>query len=416
MVPFESREVGWLRRNRLFIGAAAASFAASPALLALAARIRSDMPSGLLTMLGIFGLLGGAVSAALALANTRPVADRGAIRADGEGIHWNGALRVRRAALKAGFFVPGWTRSPRVLLERRWPRRAINLEVRNESAGRGLLQALGLDATQVVASFSFASLARANSRAAVIGWLLLLGVLLGLPVLLGVAVGIQSIWPALIAALGVLTVIVWMLVLAMPTRAVVGADGVLVSWFWRRRFVRYANVSSIRPFGAGSVIGVVVLLRDGSAVKLPIKPALTEDLNQQRVALVVQRLQQGLAGYRAAHDDRPAPLPERGGRPVGEWIRQLRAIGSGASADHRTAPITAERLWQIVEDPGADPVARAGAAVALGGAIDARGRARLRIMAEATASPEVRRLLDLAANEASEDALGAAISRVQRAS
>jgi hypothetical protein len=201
--------------------------------------------------------------------------------------------------------------------------------------------------------------------------------------------------------------------MSLPTRVVVGADGVLVSWFWRRRFLRYAEVKAVRPYGSGSEQGVALWPVEGSPLKLPIKVQLTQELNDQQTNLVTQRIQQAIAGHAQQRHEGAVQLPEQGNRPPREWIRQLRAAGSGANADHRTAPVAPEELFRIVEDPGAEPLARASAAVAASGGLDDAGRARLRIAAHATAAPEVRSLLELAAEGAEEDDLARALDRLR---
>jgi hypothetical protein len=81
------------------------------------------------------------------------------------------------------------------------------------------------------------------------------------------------------------------------------------------------------------------------------------------------------------------------------WIRHLRSIGSGANVGPRTAPVSAEQLWQTVEAPTAEPVARVAAAVALSGALDGQGRRRMRIAAQQTVQSDLRVVFDAAAEE-----------------
>jgi hypothetical protein len=81
------------------------------------------------------------------------------------------------------------------------------------------------------------------------------------------------------------------------------------------------------------------------------------------------------------------------------WIRHLRSIGSGANVGPRTAPVSAEQLWQTVEAPTAEPAAREAAAVALSGGLDGEGRRRLRIAAQQTVQPNLRVVFDAAADE-----------------
>lgn len=87
--------------------------------------------------------------------------------------------------------------------------------------------------------------------------------------------------------------------------------------------------------------------------------------------------------------------------------------GAGATAGPRDAPVDAERLWRVVEDPAAPEEARVGAAVALGDGLDAEGRARLRVVAGGTAGPRVRVALEAVA-EGEETAVRAALEQAAK--
>ena len=78
----------------------------------------------------------------------------------------------------------------------------------------------------------------------------------------------------------------------------------------------------------------------------------------------------------------------RQGRSVDAWMTGLRGVLS--NRDYRTPSVTAETLWRIAEDPAASPSARAGAATALRGTLDAQGRERILAAAKASASPKLR--------------------------
>src|SRR5258708_1765394 len=121
------------------------------------------------------------------------------------------------------------------------------------------------------------------------------------------------------------------------------------------------------------------------------------------IALIVERVREAMETFQRGDATADASLLRRGARDVEGWVRQLRSIGAGANAALRTAPIEPDRLWRVVEDPSAEASARAGAAVALGGELDARGKRRLRAAAKATASPKVRIAIQAAA-EAEDEA------------
>jgi hypothetical protein len=99
---------------------------------------------------------------------------------------------------------------------------------------------------------------------------------------------------------------------------------------------------------------------------------------------------------------------------LNEWVRHLRSAGSGANADHRTAPLREQELWRVVEASTADPSSRAGAAVALSGAIQQEGRKRMRVAAERTHHPKLRIVLEAVAdNDGDEQEIVRAVARAR---
>jgi hypothetical protein len=59
----------------------------------------------------------------------------------------------------------------------------------------------------------------------------------------------------------------------------------------------------------------------------------------------------------------------------------------------------ADVLWRVAEDAFASADARAGAAMALRAALDDHGRTRLRVAADACATPELRAALEAIASD-----------------
>ncbi|MEO7330327.1 MAG: hypothetical protein ABI193_17255, partial [Minicystis sp.] len=334
MLSFESSEVWLLRRNRLVLGAGLSPLVLGPAALVWGAHDIGDVIKAVALVVGLIASLSGLVTSLYVVrANPLKVAVRGALSAGENGLHFAGKRLAMRRELRAGFVVPSWGKPPRVRLERRWPQGPIELRTRDDAEGHALLRALGLDASQVVADFTFASRARADTRVTAVGWTLLVLLLVGVPILAS-ALADPAVWIGLAALAGLGLLIVWLVVMALPTRVVVGSDGVLVSWLWRRRFLRYAEVRSVRPYGSGNEQGVGIWASDGRVVKLPIKAQLTQELNDQQTELVTQRIQQAIAGQAPRKSGEALRLPERGERPAVEWIRALKAAGSGANADH----------------------------------------------------------------------------------
>ena len=156
--------------------------------------------------------------------------------------------------------------------------------------------------------------------------------------------------------------------------------------------------------------GVELVLRSGASVRFPIVQGRSLDTGQ--MTLILERMRQAKESHDRGDATSEAALLERHERDIPAWIAALRAIGTGANQDHRTAPVEPEKLWRIVEDPAATPTARAGAAVALSAAIDEGGKRRLSAAAEAVAAPRLRIALD-AATKGDDEALREAMSEVE---
>ena len=78
------------------------------------------------------------------------------------------------------------------------------------------------------------------------------------------------------------------------------------------------------------------------------------------------------------------------------------------AASFRSAAIPADELWKVLVDPTEPAQFRAGAALALRRNLDEEGRARVRIAANASAEPPLKRVL-AAVNEEDDAALDAAL-------
>ena len=101
----------------------------------------------------------------------------------------------------------------------------------------------------------------------------------------------------------------------------------------------------------------------------------------------------------------------RGEGDIPAWIQRLRAVTLRHT--HRTGAISADHLWPVLESPGAKPMERAAAAVALGGELDERSRQRIAQAASATASPRLRVVLDAVHEGAEDDALAEAVAALE---
>ena len=183
----------------------------------------------------------------------------------------------------------------------------------------------------------------------------------------------------------------------------IGADGVLLWCAGRRRYIHYGAVE--RASLAPGADGIRLLLVGGEVVALPCR--------RGRVPATLREIEQAMAAFAAGGEDAEVPHLDRGGRLVRAWIAELRALGSGAHATHRVAPIAVDRLWRIVESPATQPTIRAAAAVALGLRLDPRDRDRLRAAASATTAPRLRATLEAAAGSAGDTDVAALLAEVE---
>lgn len=405
--PFSSKDTALVAQNRWVV----------PGLLTLAGL-------GLLGMILSFftGLPALAASSPVALAagllgalgahyrNPWPRRVPTPISADEEGVRAGDSLLLKRDEIASGFLIPDLHSGPKVRLTRRL-RPAVEIRVADEAEGRALLRALGLDASQVAVRFRTPSRLLSEPRLSIPFGIVMAVLFIGLGAVtraLGLGNGPVHV-PLLLVMLMIFGV--------LQTKLTVGADGVLRSWFWRTKFWSWADVTRIHTYVDTSFWasnnrwrGIELLLRSGGRIRFPILQGRSLDTGQ--MTLILERMRQAKESHDRGDAASEAALLERHERDIPAWIAALRAIGSGANQDHRTAPVVPEKLWRIVEDPAATPAARAGAAVALSASIDAGGKKRLSAAAEAVAAPKLRVALDAAA-KGDEEALREAMSEVE---
>jgi len=317
----------------------------------------------------------------------------GLARADDAGVRCGDAL-VPRDAIGSGYFVPATQRSSaHVKLEAKGGGSLARIDVPNATVAASLLDALCLGPREQ--SMKLVGVAPLRSRA---GSMLALGLLGGLAI---VTVGLllHATW---------LTVIGGALALAAPIAFTacdihVGADGLLVRYRVGSRFVSWDDVESIEP----TDVGARVRMRSG-ALELPIsaRGKLYYDYERQIRAALIERARAALDAYRQGSEVGPAARLARRGRSRDAWVTALFDVGG----DFRQAPLDESQLWRVVENPTAAPTARAAAAAVL--ARTAPSEKRLRVAADACASPRLRVVLEKAASGAEAAAIEDALAEV----
>ncbi len=365
---FRSRRAAVVRANRWLVGGS--TLLAMFALLALFLK----GPAILLALAAGLFAFGG-----LAAARERrfPELKATLIEADQEGVRDNGKLLVRREQITQGFaFALGDGCLVRLL--RKGHRRPLDIVTWDASEGRALLRALGLDASQTSAELRGLSFTGYVPRIAPLFLIVIPSLLLA---------GLGPYFPAVVVLMALL--------IAVPanigTHISIGVDGVQVRWLWWTRFYPFARVKSIRGHQNDQRHGFEIELKNGEK-----RPVLVSKGNDEEVAkLALDRVQQAFQAYTDGGQaaDVSAALARRDRSPH-EWLARLRALGAGANADMRTAVVSHERLWQIVDDPSAPATDRASAAVALAAHGNDEDRRRVGVAARRVVAPKLRIALE----------------------
>lgn len=314
-----------------------------------------------------------------------------AVRADGAGLHVDGALAVARRDLRGALVSASEQDGGAVVhLDVRPAWRACSVFTSTREQADDLVLALGLghpdDLVRIRALPPWARHLR---------WLTIL--LTTSPWFLFNLVRFIPPWGVLVLA-GLYGVIA--LPLVVPQFVEVAADGVLVSWL---------GSSVFHPFGAleraeASGVGVVLHARSGRAHEIRLTQ---QDGGRaaERDALVA-RITAGIARHASGGAGSEEALLARGGRSAAEWLTAMEVVGTGDAGGYRASAVPRERLWEILEDPTVSVSARAGAAMALRAAVedDADARARLAAVVSRTAAPSLR--VTLEALEAQDEGSG----------
>lgn len=301
-----------------------------------------------------------------------------------------GARAWPRSAYRAGLAYRDEHRSL-VRLEPKNRLRAPRLDLMvTDSEGEALLQALGLDALHATARFRTASGTWANMWAWTVG---MVAAAFGA----GAAMFLFGVGGAAPAV--PLVFLLFVALTAWPSRVDVGADGVLTRWLWRRRFYRATDIlqasAYVTAYGRSRIQGVELRLKSGETTRIPVASPFWD---AGRTAMLATRINEVAWAQRERAEAGVAlSLLERPEGATRTWIERLRALGTGANATHRTAPVAPETLWRVVEDATAEPRLRIAAAAALSASPEDGAKARLVSAAQATAEPRLRVALEATA-------------------
>ncbi len=346
----------------------------------------------------------------------KPSKESGELRATKNGVYLRGERLIAKKEIASAVLWPGRGAGAFVRISRQGVGVPIDLQVPSADEGRALIRALGFSASQTASELSISAPSVDNMKSRIRGsWLggaCFFGGIIG-----AVAAGSNHLplVATLSVFLGLMTHATMLLRLFRPAKVRVGADGVFVSWLWRKQFIPIqdivrAETVEAEPWATMVPYLVRIHLTNGESVDLVGKLGRTSawgkynQFARMGADVVVERINEAVAergqgsSSALAFDD---GILARGERAVGEWVAALRGLKDKMQTFRDAAGQTDvfERLWQILEDVQAAPARRAAAAVALSPHLDDEGRERLRVAAQATATPKLRVALEAAADD-----------------
>lgn len=256
------------------------------------------------------------------------------------------------------------------------------------------LRALGRDAEHNRVRFEILSTYAVNAGQRAI-WFFGLFTITLLVVLMSTALS----WglPLAIALIIAFTLIPTIIMVA-PGHLEIGADGLLFRWLWTRRFLPYETIKAVERIDTR----IVVTLNDGSTtlIELPRPKQFPDD--ELRRDAILARISQARRSTRSSTSKvmtkELISRMRRGARDVKAWRSDLLRI---RDVSYREAATPDDELLKLVEDGAAPEDARAAAAVLLRG--NESLAPRVRIAAQAVASPRLRIALERAADKRASD-------------
>ncbi len=166
---------------------------------------------------------------------------------------------------------------------------------------------------------------------------------------------------------------------------VAGTDGIEARIGGRKLAFRFADVDWVEVRAEDVTFSV-----KGEEHSIPL------DMDDKRQArALAHRLQQAWEHFQRAAGRGAAERFVRGDRSLEEWKLELARLLVGASG-MRESPLRPEDALKVLEDPEADPEARAGAALALAAAGSDDDRHRVRVAIDGATQPKVRVALEAA--------------------
>ncbi|MBX3270648.1 MAG: PH domain-containing protein [Sandaracinaceae bacterium] len=290
-----------------------------------------------------------------------------------------------------------------VVLRRRGLRPPLHLDVASVDDGRALLAACGAGVearamTRKVASQMF------TKR----GYLVGVGPLVAaIPAAIGLAaLGLEAAIPVAVTASVAWALLSFYTLGLVKTRVTVGSDGVRIRWLGRERAIPIAAIEQVDARSRGTFGARTITLHLDTGERVPLLVGVRGnnlfepfDADEER-AKIAERIEHArrLGGEVRELGEMAidAWVDRRDALDVTELIRDLRLRARVRAKTEGVEVVRA--LLAMVEASAAPAALRVAAAAALGDTLDAPARERLRVVARASAVPEVRVALEAAAD------------------
>jgi hypothetical protein len=310
---------------------------------------------------------------------------------------------VSRADVVTGWCEPVQDRVTAVLQLRRGD--LVLVEQPDERAARAVLSHAGIEETAQAIRMRLGgdNVAGRAIRAFLLAPLAMIGIPAMLaPFALVIALPFTSLALPLASVFGIIVssilfggLLWWLGSKLIPSWLSIGSDGILVHKGVRKTFLPYSRVTSAMIGGGQAYFHVTIVLSGGEIMTVPAA-------SRDQADAVVRQIDAAIQAFETRGRADLVDGLGRNGRPANAWRAALKAVMTEGA--YRQMPVGAEQLLRIAEDPGVPEDVRVGAVLALKSPGDEAAGKRIRVAAEACASPRVRVALRRAADGVIADA------------
>ena len=194
----------------------------------------------------------------------------------------------------------------------------------------------------------------------------------------------------------------WLIAKLIPSWLSVGTDGVLVQKV-RKTFIPFSEMKSVQVDGKAPYFQVLFERKSG-------KPLKVKTATEKQAEVVKLQVESALRSFESRRQAALIEDLEPGERSEADWRESLKGLMNRGG--YRSKAVDREQLLRVVEDPGQHPRVRVSAAVALEDGARPEDKKRIRVAAQASASPKIRVALEQAADGDVEDSTLSEVRRV----